>query len=40
MGYGLVDVYEFREYSVTRFEKRNNSGGLFADYLNMFLNFK
>jgi len=30
MGYGLVDVFEFWEYSVTCFDKGNNSGGHFA----------
>jgi len=40
MGYGLVDVYEFWEYEVTCFDKDTNSGGLFADYVNMFLKLK
>jgi len=33
MGYGLVDVFEFWEYSVTCFDKDTNSGGLFAEYV-------
>ena len=37
MGYGLVDVFEFWEYEVTCFDKDTNSGGLFAQYVNMFL---
>ena len=40
MGYGLVKVFEFWEYSVTCFDKDTNSGGLFAEYVNMFLKFK
>jgi hypothetical protein len=38
IGYSLVDVFEFWEYSVTRFEK--GEGGLFADYINMFRKLK
>jgi hypothetical protein len=38
MGYSLVDVFEFWEYSVTRFE--NGEGGPFAEYVNMFLKLK
>jgi hypothetical protein len=37
MGYGLVDVYEFWECSVTRSDKGKNSGVLFAEHFNMFL---
>jgi hypothetical protein len=37
-GYGLVEVFEFWEYSVTHFEK--GYGGLFAEYVNMFLKLK
>ena len=39
MGYGLVDVFEFWEYSVTCFDKGTNSG-LFAEYVVMFLKLK
>ena len=39
-GYVLVDVFEFWEYRVTRYSKSNNSGGLFAQYVNMFLKLK
>jgi len=35
MGYNLMNVYEFWEYEVMSFDKDNNSGGLFAEYLNM-----
>jgi hypothetical protein len=38
MGYSLVDVFECWEYSVTRLE--NDEGGLFAQYVNMFLKLK
>jgi hypothetical protein len=37
MGYGLVETFEFWEHNVTRFDKGNNSGCLFAQYVNMFL---
>jgi len=40
MFYGLVDVYEFLEYEVTCFDKDTNSGGLFAEYVNMFPKLK
>jgi len=40
MGYGLVEVFEFWEYSVTCFDKDTNSGGRFAEYVNMFLKLK
>ena len=39
MGYGLVDVLEFWEYKVTCYNKDTNSGGLFAEYVNMFFKF-
>jgi len=40
MGYNLVDVFEFWEYSVTCFDKGTNSGSLFAEYVDMFLKLK
>jgi hypothetical protein len=40
MGYDVKDVYEFWEYKVTCFDKDTNSGGLFAEYVNMFLKLK
>jgi hypothetical protein len=40
MGYGLVDMFEIWEYKVTCFDKDTNSGGLFAEYVNMFLKLK
>jgi hypothetical protein len=40
MGDCLVEVFEFWEYSVTCFDKETNSGGLFAEYVNMFLKLK
>jgi len=33
MGYGLVEVFEFWEYSVTCFDKETNSGGLLQNML-------
>jgi hypothetical protein len=40
MGYGVVDMFEFWEYKVTCFDKYSNAGGLFAEYVNMFLKLK
>jgi hypothetical protein len=40
MGYGLVETFEFWEYNVTRYDKAINSGGLFAQNVNMFLKLK
>ena len=40
MGYGFVDMFELWEYKVTCFEKDTSSGGLFAEYVNMFLKLK
>ena len=40
MGYGLVNVFEFWDYNVTCFDRDSNSGGLFAEYVNMFLKLK
>ena len=40
MGYSLVDVFEFWEYSVTCFNKDAISGRLFAEYVEMFLKLK
>ena len=37
MGYGLVNVFEFWEYEITCFDSGTNSGGLFAEYVNMLL---
>jgi len=37
MGYILEDVLEFWEYKVMCFDRCTNSGGLFAEYVNMFL---
>ena len=37
IGYGLVNLIEFWEYEVTCFDRGANSGGLFAEYVNMFL---
>lgn len=40
VGYGLVDVFEFLEYSILCFYKGTNSGSLFAEYVDMFLKSK
>jgi hypothetical protein len=40
MGYGLVETFEFWDYNVTRYDKATNSGGLFAQYVNMVLKLK
>ena len=39
MGYSLVQVFEFWEYSVTQYDT-TKSGGLFAEYVDMFLKLK
>ena len=36
MGYSVMDVFEFWEYEVTCFDKDTNTGGLFAEYVDMF----
>jgi len=38
MGYGIMDVFEFWEYEETCFDKDTNTGYLFLQYVNMFLN--
>ena len=40
MVYVLVDVFQFWEYELTCFHKDTNSGGLFAEYVSMFLKLK
>jgi hypothetical protein len=40
MSYGVVDELEFWEYNVTCFDKGSISGGLFTEYVNMFLKLK
>ena len=40
MGYGLVDVFEFWEYSVTYFDKVTNPGGLFVEYVDLLMKLK
>ena len=40
MGYVVVDTFEFWEYKFTCFYKYCNAGGIFAEYVNMFLKFK
>jgi hypothetical protein len=40
MGYGLVDIFKFWDYEVTCFDKYTNAEGLFAEYVNMFLELK
>jgi len=40
MGYGLVDVFEFWEYSLTCYDRCANSGVIFKEYINIFLKLK
>jgi len=40
MYYILMNVFLFWEYEITCFDRGTNSGGLFADYINMFLKLK
>ena len=35
MGYILVNAIEFWEYEVTCFDRGTNSGGIFAEYVNV-----
>jgi len=35
-----MDVFEFWEYEVTCFDKDTNTGGQFAEYVDMFLKLK
>jgi hypothetical protein len=39
-GYVVKDVFEFWEESLTCFDKDSKSGGLFAEYVDMFLKLK
>jgi hypothetical protein len=39
-GYVVKDVFEFWENNVTCFDKGSNSGGVFAEYVDMFLKLK
>jgi hypothetical protein len=39
MGYILVNVFVFWVYEITCFDSGTNSGGLFAEYVNIFLKF-
>ena len=40
MGYALLGLFEFWEYSVTCSDKGTNSGGFFGEYVDKFLNLK
>ena len=40
MSYGVLDMFEFWEYQVTCFDKDTNTGGLFAECVNVFLILK
>jgi len=40
MGYGVMDVFAFCEFEVTFFDKGTNTGGMFEEYVNMFLKLK
>ena len=40
MGYSLIDMFEFWEYNVMRYDNDTNSDGLFAEYINMFVKLK
>ena len=40
MGYGFMNVFKFWKYDITCFDIGTNSGGLFAEYVNMFLKLK
>jgi hypothetical protein len=38
--YVVVDTFEVWEYKVTCFDKDSEAGGLFAEYVNMFVKLK
>jgi hypothetical protein len=40
MGYGLVDLFEFGEYSATCLDKGTKSGDLLAEYVDTFQKLK
>jgi len=40
MGHDVVDTFEFCEYEVTYFDRDSNAGGLFAEYVDIFLKLK
>ena len=37
-GYELVEVHEVYEYRVTQYDPQTSNGGLFAQYIDTFLN--
>jgi hypothetical protein len=39
-GYEGVEVHEVYEYQVTRYDPQTGDGGLFAQYINLFLKLK
>ena len=39
-GYKIVEIHEVYEYSVTQYDKASGEGGLFVDYINLFLKLK
>ena len=40
MGYKIREINEIYEYRVTQFNHQTGEGGLFVDYINMFLKLK
>ena len=36
-GYWILEIYEYCEYNVTRYDPENREGGLFADNIDTFL---
>ena len=37
---GLMNVFQFWGYEITSFNRGANAGGIFAEYVNMFLKLK
>jgi len=40
LGYDLVNVFEFWEYELRCFHRGSNLGGIFSEYINMYLKLK
>ena len=40
IGYTVLQIYEFYEYTVTQYDSQTGEGGLFVEYINTFLKLK
>jgi len=39
-GYRILEIHEVYEYNVTRYDPETREGGLFAGYIDTFLNLR